>query len=357
MSRVLLVNMPFSSLRWPALGISLLQAELKREGIDCDLAYFNFDLAEIIGLEAYEWINDSLGFVLGGERLFAKTLFGSSLSSDLEYDTEVLLATDPEFSPEDRQVFDDVGGQLEAFLDGCLMKIDWSRYALVGFTTTFQQTMASLALASRIKQHDPRITICLGGANCEGVMGRTLFERFPQIDLVFSGEADETFPLCVKELFAGRPIPRCSGILARASRFHETPDGEIACGPVRDLDRLPYPEFGDYFQRLGHSPLSDQIDPLLLFESARGCWWGAKPQCTFCGLNGGSIVFRSKSALRVIDELRYLRRTHGVRRACATDNILDFRYFRSMLPLLIDGAYLSLALALDRSCRISLASR
>ena len=95
MSRVLLVNMPFSSLRWPALGISLLQAALKREGIDCDLAYLNFDLAKMISREAYEWINDSLGFVLGGERLFAKTLFGSSLSSDLEYDTEVLLATDP----------------------------------------------------------------------------------------------------------------------------------------------------------------------------------------------------------------------------------------------------------------------
>ena len=39
MSRVLLVNMPFSSLRWPALGIRLLQAALNRDGIDCDLAY------------------------------------------------------------------------------------------------------------------------------------------------------------------------------------------------------------------------------------------------------------------------------------------------------------------------------
>ncbi len=65
MSRVLLVNMPFSSLRWPALGISLLQAALHREGIDCDIAYFGFDLAETIGLEAYDWVNDSLGFVLG----------------------------------------------------------------------------------------------------------------------------------------------------------------------------------------------------------------------------------------------------------------------------------------------------
>ena len=202
MARVLLINMPFSSLRWPALGISLLQAELQREGIDCDLAYFNFDLAEAIGLETYEWINDSLGFVLGGERLFAKTLFGSSLSSDRKYATEVLLATDPELPSEDQQLFDRVGEQLEKFLDDCLTKIDWSRYTVVGFTSTFQQTLASLALASRIKELDPAITICLGGANCEGGMGQALLERFPQIDLVFSGEADETFPLALKEHLA-----------------------------------------------------------------------------------------------------------------------------------------------------------
>ena len=36
----------------------------------------------------------------------------------------------------------------------------------------------------------------------------------------------------------------------------------------------------------------------------------------------------------MLEELRYLRQTHGVRKACATDNILDFRYFRTLLPLL-----------------------
>ncbi len=126
----------------------------------------------------------------------------------------------------------------------------------------------------------------------------------------------------------------------------------VACGPVRDLDRLPYPEFSAYFERLGRSPLSDQIDPLLLFESARGCWWGAKTQCTFCGLNGGSIGFRSKSAGRVIDELGHLRRTYGVRRACATDNILDFRYFRSLLPLLKE-AELDLVLEYELKTNLS----
>ncbi|MGC8640956.1 MAG: RiPP maturation radical SAM C-methyltransferase [Isosphaeraceae bacterium] len=334
MARVLLINMPFSSLRWPALGISLLQAALKREGIDCETAYLNFDLAEMIGRETYDWINDSLGFVLGGERLFAKTLFGSRLTRDDDYHREVLRATDPGFPDEDREAFENVGKQLGAFLNGCFVRIDWPRYAAVGFTTTFQQTLASLALAARIKERYPAITICLGGANCEGVMGQTILERFPQIDLVFSGEADITFPPCMKEMLAGRPIPRCSGILKRAAMSADEPVAEALCGPVRDLDALPYPDFGAYFQRLARSPLREEIDPLLLFETARGCWWGVKSHCTFCGLNGGTIAFRSKSPERAVEELRHLRQTYGVRKACATDNILDFRSFRTMLPLL-----------------------
>ena len=56
---------------------------------------------------------------------------------------------------------------------------------------------------------------------------------------------------------------------------------------------------------------------------------GDKNQCTFCGLNGGSIAFRSESPERVIEELRFLSLTHGVRHACATDNIVGFWYFRN----------------------------
>ena len=41
--------------RTPAGAIA--RAALKREGIDCDLAHLNFDLAEIVGREAYAWIN------------------------------------------------------------------------------------------------------------------------------------------------------------------------------------------------------------------------------------------------------------------------------------------------------------
>ena len=90
MSPVLIVNMPFSNLRWPNLGPSLLKAGLARQGIGCDIAYFNFDFAERVGLDDYYWIADDFAFVLGGERLFAKHYFGGLLPDDEGYFRQVL---------------------------------------------------------------------------------------------------------------------------------------------------------------------------------------------------------------------------------------------------------------------------
>ena len=40
-------------------------------------------------------------------------------------------------------------------------------YAIVGFTSTFEQNIASLSLARRIKMLHPNIAIVFGGANWE----------------------------------------------------------------------------------------------------------------------------------------------------------------------------------------------
>jgi ribosomal peptide maturation radical SAM protein 1 len=103
---------------------------------------------------------------------------------------------------------------------------------------------------------------------------------------------------------------------------------------VRHMDSLPYPDFDDYFARLRASPLRDQIDELLFFETSRGCWWGQKHHCTFCGLNGSTLSYRSKSPQRAVAELQYLVRRYDIHRACSADNILDFKYFETFLPQL-----------------------
>jgi ribosomal peptide maturation radical SAM protein 1 len=101
---------------------------------------------------------------------------------------------------------------------------------------------------------------------------------------------------------------------------------------VRDLDALPIPNFDDFYATLAESPSGTAIVPALMVETGRGCWWGAKSHCTFCGLNGGSMAFRSKSPDRVLDELARLRDTYDTELISVVDNILDLAYFRTVLP-------------------------
>jgi len=377
-SRVLIVNMPFSNLRWPNLGPSLLKAGLVQRGIGCDIAYFNFDFAERVGLEHYAWIADEFAFVLGGERLFAKHYFtaedGTSLSSaarpadrsaksdvsrfpplnDEEgYFRNVLFPADPGLTADDFRVYQATEMHVGPFLDACMTAVDWDRYDVVGFATTFQQTMPSMCLARRIKDVRPDTTIVFGGAACEATMGVELARQFPEVDYVFLGEADLTFPPVVEQILEGQAVMLPPGVVrGTAGRLPsrrpsvETAAGSgdprraqpeeipAAVGIVTNLDELPYPDFDDYFARLRSSPLGRQIDPLLFFETSRGCWWGEKHHCAFCGLNGASLAFRSKSPRRALDEFQWLVRRYGVRRGCTADNILDYRYFDTLLPML-----------------------
>jgi radical SAM superfamily enzyme YgiQ (UPF0313 family) len=48
------------------------------------------------------------------------------------------------------------------------------------------------------------------------------------------------------------------------------------------------------------------------------------------------MAFRSKSAERVVEEIRYLRDRYGVESLSVVDNILDMRYFQTLLPMLVD---------------------
>ena len=59
MNNVLLVTMPFYSIKFPAMGISLLKPRLSEEGISCSIKYFNIDFAKIVGVDRYENIVDT----------------------------------------------------------------------------------------------------------------------------------------------------------------------------------------------------------------------------------------------------------------------------------------------------------
>ena len=75
--RVLFLVMPFLTLRRPHLGVGLLKAGLDHRGVECDVRYFNFEFADIIGTAVYERIaENSPAHHMPGEFVFTPALYG-----------------------------------------------------------------------------------------------------------------------------------------------------------------------------------------------------------------------------------------------------------------------------------------
>lgn len=324
--------MPFADAGRPSMGVSLLAAEVEAAGYSAEILYFNLDLASEMGLATYQRVASSfLPNMLLGEWIFADDVFVAEIPGPDEYLADIFIP----FAGNDKEMIDamlEVRRRRTAYLDACVAEIMVQEPRVVGFTTVFHQTCACLAIARRLKvlQHPP--VIVFGGANCEGEMGLQMIRSFPWIDFVCSGESDVSFPQLMDRLSGKTSYAPIAGVLERGVAE------EVASSmAVLDLNGLPYPNFDGYFNRLAASGLVGQFESHLVFETSRGCWWGAKHHCTFCGLNGDTMVFRSKSPDRAFEEIEYLTRRHGARHVGCVDNILDMKYVTTLFPRLAEA--------------------
>lgn len=342
---VVLVSMPFAEVQRPSIALGLLQAALANTAISSEGVYGNFTFAETIGLVAYQAMQSAPTDHLLGEWVFAGGLLppatnGVASQRDDEYLNlvlEVRCNGFPAELEERKELMWWVRSKSAACIEEIAERIVARRPRIVGCSSVFQQHCASLALLRRIRELSPETVLLMGGANCEGVMGVATLEAFPWVDCVVSGEADGLFAdLCRVLLAQGRaadPAALPSGAISQAhlsnGTMHNPPRPVL-----RDMDAIPIPDYDHYFQTLRDSTLANLIEPGLLAESSRGCWWGEKSHCTFCGLNGAGMKYRSKSPQRVLNELEELSRRYGLRSFQFVDNILDMSYFKTVLPAL-----------------------
>ena len=336
--RVLLVSMPFGALERPALSLGLLEAHCARLGVACETRYLTFTFAQWLGVANYLWVECELPYTaFAGDWLFAEALYGRRPESDAAYVEDVLRG---EWRLADAEVARllQLRGRVRPFLDACLRAVDWGAHTFVGFTSTFQQNIASLAMAKRVKARHPDVTIAFGGANWEEVMGTALLERFEFADLAFSGEADGSFPAVLEARRHGRDVDGIRGVTSRGAVMSGSTATGAPATRVEHLDEVPVPCFDAFFEQLHASPAAAAVEPTLLLETSRGCWWGERSHCTFCGLNGATMAFRSKSPPRVLDEVKGLYERYGVGTFSVVDDILDMRFFRTVLPMLADAA-------------------
>jgi len=143
------------------------------------------------------------------------------------------------------------------------------------------------------------------------------------LDYIFSGECESVFPDFLRRVVAGEPLPADRIVRGEASF---------------DMDSLPEPSFEDYFAQLDNAlpAWRENAEIWLPYESSRGCWWGARQHCTFCGLNGETMAFRQKSPERMIAGAKRLLERYPSRLLFMIDNIMPHSYFRTVLPRLAE---------------------
>ena len=325
--RVALVCMPFASAKIPSIQVGLMTAIAEQAGFETDAIYFNLDLAAQLSPHLYEALCEHRGHMTG-EWLFANAAFGDQAPGGpddffLAFPDEVAWAKkvgkNQDFFLHLRQVV------LPSFIEDCLNIIDWRRYEVVGFSSTFQQNVACLALASRLKRDFPSLKLVFGGANMEDDMGPEYARAFPFIDYVVSGEGDTLFPALLNSLASRQPPKHLPGLTSRNGHGLQ-PGGQAA--PFTDLDASPVPNYNAYFERVDQLGLLDTYreDWALPVESSRGCWWGKKYHCTFCGLNGLGMSYRAKAPDRFLAEIAELAGKYQISSFEAVDNILDLKY-------------------------------
>jgi len=328
--------MPFASRYHPSIQVGLLTAIGRARGFTVEPFHLNLDLAKQIGSRTYEALCELRGCA-SGEWLFAAEAFGSNAPDDEDGFFEMMegrLAIMFQEAKIDRARYAALRREeIPRYLDRLTESVPWGQFDVVGFTSSFEQNVASFALAARIKRAHPDVLTLFGGANFDGEMGPELVRKVAAIDYAVVGEADEAFPELLEAIHEGRDPASVPGVICRRKDGQVDPPAPRA--PFNALDSLPTPSYVEYFERseaLRLSTREGRGDVQIPFESARGCWWGEKQHCTFCGLNSQTMSFRAKSETRVRVELADLALQTESFRFQAVDNILDPTYLTTLLP-------------------------
>jgi ribosomal peptide maturation radical SAM protein 1 len=345
---VVLVSMPFGPLMQPSLALTLLKQAVT--GSDVAVLYETLQFASAIGPDLYVQITNGEPLLthLTGEWIFAEAAFGADPERSARYITEFLgehgitredradggYAVDPRF----REAVLRARGTVDAYLRRAVERVLRSEPRVVGLTSVFQQQVASLALARRIKEHRPDVIVVMGGANCEGPMGAAVLRNFPFVDVAVTGEGEVAFADLVDRVLTGRDLRRIPGAVSQQDLGPLRLPSASNTARQADIDAQEVPDFADFFAQWEGSGVGEGRQAFLLFESSRGCWWGERRHCTFCGLNGDRMAFRSKPPARVVDELRTLTTRHPRLPIYAVDSIMDRRYFDEFLPLLAEAS-------------------
>lgn len=306
------VCMPWQDVNRGSLALSVLTEVLAARGIRSEVRYANLEFAALIGEELYSKIAylQNVPNLLFAPLVNGAAAGGGSLDparTDRVADATGLSAA------EVRKLVDIT---IPDFVEGLAADVMAGDPGVLGLSAVMSQLVPAAALADAVKRRRD-CAVIVGGAAVFGSMGQAALEVYSGFDVAVLGEAENVIIPLIEALAVGQPLRIVPGIAFRDAGSVRRSEGSLA---LTDLSSLPVPDFSDYIEQYRRQGFEG--DPWLSFETSRGCWWGERSVCTFCGLNGETARYRLKSPDRAIAELAEIHRVTGLTRFCATDNIL-----------------------------------
>ena len=331
---VVLVSLPWTTLIQPSLALGILQARLMSDHIPSRAYYASLDLLKYLTYETYHTAADCWGI---NDFLFTAVLDNAVDEKQLQTLQALCVVFAKRQLHKRYQQAEDLFELFLAMRDRvipqyiaeCADRILAMEPTMVGFTCMFDQTIASAAVAKLLKESCPGITTVLGGYAVQHDNGLEVLKAFPQIDCICRGDGEPVISRLARASVGAEPLSAIPGVLTRKPQTAVLPvlSDKPAPKAKADLRAAQAPDYSDWYADLSRIEKEHRVSVDtrgLPIEASRGCWWGQKQHCTFCGIDEETLSYRSKSAEQVVNEIRELRRRHP-------DNYL-FRFVDYIFP-------------------------
>lgn len=342
-AQVALLSAPVTFPPVPSIALSIFQSALDDAGISSRVIYCTFPAIHLMGTETIYKISSYMDFQKNAEYLFAHL---TDISDSVPVRQFIDAFTSANLSEEKKQELVQLilkgMKTAEEIVEASARRIIHMQARIVAASSVYAQQSASLAILKRVKELDPSIITILGGYNVSGDMGMSVLRNFPSVDYVSFGEGDETIARVCSILLNQEDQPMPYGIVGRK----DIPLQTVPYRMTKDMDKVAVPDYRDFFEeiRMEASGFYDYnvvyyaqtYENTVFLEGSRGCWWGAKHPCSFCGLNGLTNVYREKSPLKIYSEIREMTARYPGVKIQLSDNILSRNMIRELLPLLAE---------------------
>ncbi|MBU2615146.1 MAG: B12-binding domain-containing radical SAM protein [Elusimicrobia bacterium] len=191
----------------------------------------------------------------------------------------------------------------------------------VGISVLTAQFTKAKEIVKAIKKLDTKIITVMGGPHISALPEYTL-KTVSEVDFVFAGEGEISFPEFIKLHNSGGDFSKVSGLGYRKNGQIFNNKAEI----IKDISLLDFP--WKLLNPLNYNKgelqgYTAKRRPVVTVVSSRGCPY----RCTYCAqMSVFSYHFRVRDPINFVDEMEYLNKNFGIREIQLADD--NFTFYR-----------------------------